>query len=540
MTDLIERARAWAAEDPDAETRAELEALIEAEDLTELEDCFDGTLEFGTAGLRGALGAGPNRMNRVVVIRAAAGLAAYLKDTVGTGSVVIGYDARRNSDVFARDTAEVLTGAGLEALTLPRELPTPLLAFAIRELGCVAGVMVTASHNPPQDNGYKVYLGDGSQIVPPADTGIAAHIDAVGALSSVPRGDGGRILGDEVVESYLRTVARLVGDGPRDLSTVYTPLHGVGNTSVLRLMEQAGFPAPYVVSEQADPDGSFPTVAFPNPEEKGAMDLAMALASEKAVDLVVANDPDADRCAAAVQGPHGWRMLRGDEVGALLANHLLSQGKQGVYATSIVSSSLLGKLAAAHGQPYEQTLTGFKWIGRIPGLAFGYEEALGYCVDPEHVKDKDGVSALLLLCEVAARAKADGKTLPDLLDEIAAEHGLHATDQLSVRVSDPSLIGEAMARLRRTPPTSLGGLAVERIDDLNAGSAELPPTDGLRYHLADGARVIVRPSGTEPKIKCYLEVVVPVTPEDGVDAARIAAVGRLDALRDDIRHAAGL
>jgi phosphomannomutase len=544
MTDLIEQARAWAADDPDAETRAELEQLIAAVeaggDTAELEDRFSGTLEFGTAGLRGALGAGANRMNRVVVIRAAAGLATYLKETVGTGSVVIGYDARRNSDVFARDTAEVLTGAGLEALTLPRELPTPLLAFAIRELGCVAGVMVTASHNPPQDNGYKVYLGDGSQIVPPADTGIAAHIEAVGALSGVPRGDGGRILGDEVVESYLRTVAQLVGDGPRDLSTVYTPLHGVGNTSVLRVMEQAGFAAPYVVSEQADPDGSFPTVAFPNPEEKGAMDLAMALASEKAVDLVVANDPDADRCAAAVQGPHGWQMLRGDEVGALLANHLLGQGKQGVYATSIVSSSLLGKLAAAHGQPYEETLTGFKWIGRIPGLAFGYEEALGYCVDPEHVKDKDGVSALLLLCEVAARAKADGKTLTDLLDEIAAEHGLHATDQLSVRVSDLSLIGEAMARLRRTPPTSLGGHAVERIDDLNVGSAELPPTDGLRYHLAEGARVIVRPSGTEPKIKCYLEVVVAVTPEDGVDAARISAVGRLDALRDDIRHAAGL
>jgi phosphomannomutase len=540
MTDLIERARAWAAEDPDPETRAELEALIEAEDLAELEDRFSGTLEFGTAGLRGALGAGPNRMNRIVVIRAAAGLAAYLKETVGTGTVVIGYDARRNSEVFASDTAAVLTGAGLDALTLPRELPTPLLAFAIRELDCVAGVMVTASHNPPQDNGYKVYLGDGSQIVPPADSGIAAHIDAVGALADVPRGDGGTVLGESVVDAYLRTVAGLVGVGPRDLSTVYTPLHGVGNSSVLSVMEQAGFPAPYVVSEQADPDGSFPTVAFPNPEEKGAMDLAMALASEKGVDLVVANDPDADRCAAAVDGPHGWRMLRGDEVGALLAHHLLSQGKQGVYATTIVSSSLLGKLAAAHGQPYEETLTGFKWIGRVPGLAFGYEEALGYCVDPEHVKDKDGVSALLLLCEVAARAKADGKTLTDLLDQIAEEHGLHATDQLSVRVSDLSLIGAAMARLRATPPATLGGMAVEGVDDLNAGSADLPPTDGLRYHLAGGARVIVRPSGTEPKIKCYLEVVVPVSPEDGVDAARIAAVGRLDALRDDIKHAAGL
>ena len=544
MSDLIDRAQRWLADDPDPVTRTELELLIAAAeadgDTAELEDRFSGTLEFGTAGLRGALGAGPNRMNRVVVIRAAAGLAAYLKETVGSGSVVIGYDARHNSDVFARDTAEVLTGAGLQAFTLPRALPTPLLAFAIRELGCVAGVMVTASHNPPQDNGYKVYLGDGSQIVPPADSGIAAHIDAVGALHGVPRGDGGTVLGEEVVEAYLRSVAGLVGDGPRDLTTVYTPLHGVGNTSVLSVMAQAGFSAPYVVPEQAEPDGAFPTVAFPNPEEKGAMDLAMALAREQGVDLVVANDPDADRCAAAVEGPHGWRMLRGDEVGALLAQHLLGSGKQGVYATSIVSSSLLGKMAAAHGQPYEETLTGFKWIGRIPGLAFGYEEALGYCVDPDHVKDKDGVSALLLLCELAAQAKADGKALTDLLDEIATEHGLHATDQLSVRVSDLSLIGAAMARLRATPPTSLGGLRVERIDDLNAGSADLPPTDGLRYHLAEGGRVIVRPSGTEPKIKCYLEVVIPVSPADGVDAARIAAVGRLDALRDDIKHAAGL
>jgi len=547
MSDLIERARAWAAEDPDPETRAELEELIVSVeaggDTAELEDRFSALLEFGTAGLRGALGAGPNRMNRVVVIRAAAGLAAYLKETVGNGRagrVVIGYDARRNSDVFARDTAEVVTGAGLQAVTLPRPLPTPLLAFAIRELGCVAGVMVTASHNPPQDNGYKVYLGDGSQIVPPADDLIAAHIEAVGALADVPRGDGGRVLGEEVVDSYLDTVASLLEDGPRDLTTVYTPLHGVGNTSVLTVMEQAGFATPYVVSEQAEPDGSFPTVAFPNPEEKGAMDLAMALASAHDVDLVVANDPDADRCAAAVEGPHGWRMLRGDEVGVLLADHLLRQGKQGVYATSIVSSSLLGKLAAAHGQPYQETLTGFKWIGRVPGLAFGYEEALGYCIDPEHVRDKDGVSALLLLCDVAARAKAEGKTLTDLLDRIAGEHGLHATDQLSVRVSDLSLITDAMARLRAQPPASLGGLKVVRVDDLTAGSAELPPTDGLRYHLAEDARVIVRPSGTEPKIKCYLEVVVPVDPEDGVDAARIAAVGRLDALRDDIKHAAGL
>ncbi len=541
MTDLIERARAWAAEDPDAHTRAELEQLIASGDEAELADRFDGTLEFGTAGLRGALGAGPNRMNRVVVIRAAAGLAAYLREegAVDGDAVVIGYDARHNSVVFARDTAEVLTGAGLRALTLPRALPTPLLAFAIRELGCVAGVMVTASHNPPQDNGYKVYLGDGSQIVPPADTGIAEAIAAVGALSEVPRGDAGTLLDDDIVERYLASVAGLVGPGPRDLTTVYTPLHGVGNTSVLSVMGRAGFPAPYVVREQELPDPEFPTVAFPNPEEPGAMDLALALAEERDVDLVVANDPDADRCAAAVRGPHGWQMLRGDEVGALLGLHLLRTGRTGVYANSIVSSSLLGKLAAAHGQPHEETLTGFKWIGRVPHLAFGYEEALGYCVDPEHVRDKDGVSALLLLCEMAAAAKVDGKTLIDLLDDIALAHGLHATDQLSVRVTDLGEIAAAMARLRSTPPVALGGLPVVRADDLVLGSAALPPTDGLRYQM-DGARVIVRPSGTEPKLKCYLEVVIPVDPASGVDAARISAVGRLDALRNDIKAAAGI
>ena len=332
----------------------------------------------------------------------------------------------------------------------------------------------------------------------------------------------------------------LAGDGPRDLTVVYTPLHGVGGSSVTQVLETAGFEPPYVVTRQEEPDPDFPTVSFPNPEEPGAMDLAMALAEDKQADLVVANDPDGDRCAAAVAGPHGWRMLRGDEVGALLAQHLLQSGKQGVYATSIVSSSLLGRMAAAAGQPYAETLTGFKWLGRIEGLAFGYEEALGYCVDPEHVRDKDGVSALLLLCEVAATAKAAGRTLGDLLDDIAAEHGLHATDQVSVRVSDLGEIGTAMERLRANPPKELGGLAVQQVDDLTEGSADLPPTDGLRYRLADNARVIVRPSGTEPKIKAYLEVVVTVNPEDGVDAARISAAGRLDALGNDIRRAAGI
>ena len=561
LADLLARARAWAAQDPDDQTRTELEAVLadagkdpSGDAVADLADRFAGRLEFGTAGLRGALGAGPNRMNRAVVIRAAAGLAAYLRTSGASGAsgapgverggtVVIGYDARHNSDVFAEDTAAVMEGAGLEAVLLPRPLPTPLLAYAIRRLGCVAGVMVTASHNPPQDNGYKVYLGDGSQIVPPADAEISAAIDAVGSLSDVPRGNGWTTLDDDVVDAYLADVGALVDPtGPRDLTTVYTPLHGVGGETVVTAMERAGFPAPHVARAQAEPDPDFPTVAFPNPEEPGAMDLAMRLAAEVRADLVVANDPDADRCAVAVPGEQGWRMLRGDEVGALLGDFLLRTGVEGVYANSIVSSSLLGALAAGHGQPHVETLTGFKWIGRVPGLAFGYEEALGYCVAPRLVKDKDGVSALLRVVELAALLKSHGLTLIDRLDEIAREHGLYATDQLSVRVTDVALIAAAMERLRSRPPASLGGLAVVGVDDLAQGSPDLPPTDGLRFHLADHARVIVRPSGTEPKIKGYLEVVVPVGAADdgGVDAARIAAAGRLDAIRDDLSAAAGI
>ncbi len=540
MSDLISQARAWAAEDPDPETRAELEQLVAAGDLDELADRFSGTLEFGTAGLRGAMGAGPRRMNRVVVLRAAAGLAAYLREQGADGPVVIGYDARHGSEVFARDTAEVMAGAGFTALLLPRPLPTPVLAFAIKDLRAVAGVMVTASHNPPQDNGYKVYLGDGSQIVSPADAEIAAHIDAVGALDTIPRSeDTLEVLDDELLRRYLRTVVRLTGGGPRDLRVVYTPLHGVGRDVVVTAMRDAGFAEPHVVVEQAEPDPDFPTVAFPNPEEPGAMDLALALAAEVDADVVVANDPDADRCAVAVPGAQGWSMLSGDEVGALLADHLLRTRREGTYATTIVSSSLLGELARSRKQLYAETLTGFKWIGRVPDLAFGYEEALGYCCDPRHVADKDGVSALLLVLDVAARAKAHGKTLRDFLDRLAEEHGLHATDQLSVRMDDLAAIPAAVDRLRSDPPRTLGGLDVVRVDDLAEGSASLPPTNGLRLVLADRGRVVVRPSGTEPKLKCYLEVVVPVG-TGGVDAARIAATGRLDAIAADLKVAAGL
>lgn len=548
---LTARAKAWLAEDPDAETREELAKLIDAEDTAELAARFSGTLQFGTAGLRGELGAGPMRMNRSVVIRAAAGLAAYLKAKGQTdGLVVVGYDARHKSADFARDTAAVMTGAGLRAAVLPRPLPTPVLAYAIRHLGAVAGVEVTASHNPPRDNGYKVYLGDGSQIVPPADAEIAAEIAAITSLADVPRPDSGwQTLDDGVLDAYLeRTDAVLAAGSPRTARTVYTAMHGVGKETLLAAFARAGFPEPVLVAEQADPDPDFPTVAFPNPEEPGAMDLAFAKAQETDPDLIIANDPDADRCAAAVKDGGGsgssgssgdWRMLRGDEVGALLAEHLVRRGARGTFAESIVSSSLLGRIAEKAGLPYEETLTGFKWIARVEGLRYGYEEALGYCVDPEGVRDKDGITAALLITELASELKSEGRTLLDLLDDLAVEHGLHATDQLSVRVDDLSLISDAMRRLREQPPTHLAGLAVTKAEDLTRGTDTLPPTDGLRYTL-DGARVIVRPSGTEPKLKCYLEVVVPVGTHDNLPAARAKATDLLTTIKRDLSAAAGI
>ncbi|MEV4559387.1 phospho-sugar mutase [Kitasatospora sp. NPDC049285] len=558
-TDLLDRARAWLAEDPDPDTREELAALLataegpEAESeeriaWSELADRFAGRLQFGTAGLRGELGAGPMRMNRAVVIRAAAGLAAYVRKHPELGDlVVIGYDARHKSHDFARDTAAVMTAAGLRAALLPHPLPTPVLAFAIRHLGAAAGVVVTASHNPPQDNGYKVYLGDGSQIVPPADGQIAAEIDAITALAAVPlAAEGWEVLGEDVLDAYLdRAVGVLDADGPRELATVYTPMHGVGGDVLLAAFRRAGFPAPTVVTEQAEPDPDFPTVAFPNPEEPGAMDLAFAAARAARPDLVIANDPDADRCAVAVPTADGdWRMLRGDEVGALLGAALAAKGATGVFATTIVSSTLLGKIAAAAGLGYAETLTGFKWIARAEGIRYGYEEALGYCVDPAGVRDKDGVTAALLIAELAAGLKRDGRTLADLLDDLALAHGLHATDQLSVRVEDLALIADAMRTLRDKPPTELAGLAVTRADDLTAGSADLPPTDGLRYYLAgdavSSARVVVRPSGTEPKLKCYLEVVLPVADAAGLPAARERAAELLAAVKRDLGAAAGI
>ncbi|WP_446665287.1 phospho-sugar mutase [Flexivirga sp. B27] len=538
-TELIAEAKAWIADDPDEQTRNELQSVVTAVESgdsaasEDLQDRFAGLLEFGTAGLRGALGAGPGRMNRVVVIRAAAGLTAYLQEKLGKRdvTVVIGYDARHNSDVFARDTAAVAVGAGGRAMILPHTLPTPVLAFMIRHLGADAGVMVTASHNPPQDNGYKVYLGDGSQIVAPADSEISDAISRFPRAADVRLAeDGWETLSDDVVDDYLDAVTKVVRpDGPRDIKLVHTALHGVGSAVFTAAFDRAGFPAPASVADQAEPDPAFPTVAFPNPEEPGAIDHALALAADTDADLVIANDPDADRCAVAVPRSDGWQMLRGDEVGALLGAYLLQRGVApgGVFANSIVSSRLLAAMAKQAGVPHAETLTGFKWISRVPGLAYGYEEALGYCVDPGAVRDKDGISAALLIAEFAAQCKAEGRTLDDILTELADRHGTHATDSFSVRVDDLSIIGDIMDRLRAQPPKTVAEQEVSQVDDLAEGSAELPPTEGLRYFLADNTRVIVRPSGTEPKLKIYLET---------IDADPATARHKLAAVRADFER----
>jgi phosphomannomutase len=542
--DLQAAAESWLADDPDPAARAELRELIAGLPASgaELRDRFAGPLTFGTAGLRGRLRAGPNGMNLAVVTRAAAGLVAWLAARGGTGPLIIGYDARHGSREFAERTARVATGAGRAALLLPGTLPTPVLAYAVRALDAVAGVMVTASHNPPQDNGYKVYLGrelggpagDGAQIVPPADAGIQAAIRAVGPLAEVALGEPGTLLDDKIVQGYVQSAAAVLDPaGPRDLRIAYTPMHGVGGTTSTAAFTAAGFAAPAVVAAQAEPDPDFPTVAFPNPEEPGAMDLLLALATETGADLAIANDPDADRCAVAVPVDGGWRPLRGDELGILLADRLIERGTPGTYATTIVSSQLLGRLCAERGVPYAETLTGFKWIVRAADdLAYGYEEALGYCVAPAMVRDKDGITAALTVAELAAALKIRGRTLGDRLDELAAEFGVHATDQLSARVVDLAEIGAAMGRARRQPPATLLGAPLTAVDDL------LPANDVLTFRTA-AARVVIRPSGTEPKLKAYLEVVEPVADGD-VTAARTRAAAALRTLRAEVAAALGI
>ncbi len=576
MDQLISAARVWARQDPDPATAAALDELADqaAEGIPaarqQLEDSFNGTLQFGTAGLRAALGPGPNRMNRVVVRRAAAGFAAFLNDAVTAAApgtrprVVVGYDARYNSDVFAAESAAVFTAAGIETFLMPSALPTPLLAYAVRALDCDGGVMVTASHNPPQDNGYKVYLGGraveesgrGAQIVTPYDARIAECIEAVGGLDTIAlAGDGWSVLPESISDDYRAAVVALADPArfpARDLKIVLTPMHGVGGDTAVSVLKAAGFEDVTLVEEQALPDPDFPTVSFPNPEEPGALDLALAAAGRLDADIVLANDPDADRAAVAARDPESgaWRMLRGDEVGALLGAHVVARmagtagaddnSAPGVFANSIVSSRLLSRIAAAAGAAHEETLTGFKWISRVPGLVYGYEEALGYCVAPELVRDKDGISASLLIAELAAAAKAAGQTIFDTLDELYLLHGLHASDQLSIRVADLGLLDAMMNRLRSDPPEAFGGSAVEQSADLSEGSQQLPPTDGLLYLTRDQSRVIIRPSGTEPKLKCYLEVIVPVESAAELAEARAAARASLDRILADVREALGL
>ena len=558
---IISTAKDWLAADPHEETQHQLRVLIEQagkadpEALQELHDSFSGSLQFGTAGLRGKLGPGPNRMNVVVVARAAAGLAKYLNETNPQDQekkrekkVVIGYDARHNSELFAHVSAQIFSGAGITPLLFPSHVPTPVLAFAIRHLGADAGVMVTASHNPPQDNGYKVYLANGAQITPPADIDIAACIDQVTALGPVrdlPHGDSWVTLDSSTEGAYLERTAQLIDPmiaANTDLVTIYSAMHGVGGGYFTALTERAGFPAPIKVRQQFDPDPNFPTVAFPNPEEPGAIDLAIETAIAHRADLVIANDPDADRCAVAIptnSNKSEWRMLHGDEVGALLAawigqQYTASSATKRVMAQSIVSSTILKPIAEAAGCDYQQTLTGFKWIGPIPHLVFGYEEALGYCVDPEYVKDKDGLSAALKVMELAAHLKSTGATLQDELDRIAREVGVYATDQVSVRVSDLSAIPAIMENLRNNPPTNIAGARVTEFIDLAEGSEQLPSTDGLLFALEGGGRVVIRPSGTEPKVKVYLQSVIPVT-NDNLTAAKSTAAKNLEAMAEVAR-----
>jgi len=514
---------AWIADDPDPKTAAELQTLLDAGDEVTLKKYFNGFLQFGTAGLRGPIGPGPSCMNRAVVGRAAAGIASYMKKR-GMTKVVIGRDARYGSEDYTFETAEIMSGAGMDVYILPRPLPTPVLAFATSYLACDIGVMVTASHNPPQDNGYKVYVGpeaDGinyasSQIISPTDGFMAADIDAVTSLKSLPRGSKWTILDEEVISEYVKRTSALA-PRPGDIKIVYTAMHGVGTETVQRVFNHAGFATLVLVDEQCTPDPDFPTVAFPNPEEPGAIDLALKKARDFGAELVIANDPDADRCAAAINDPKvGWRMLRGDELGVVLGEWIARSKPSGTFGNSIVSSSALRKISAHYGIDFQEVLTGFKWLAKIEDLAFGYEEAIGYAVDSETVNDKDGISAAIFLAQVAMDLKRDGLTISDLLNQVWERHGFHGTEQISIRVSDMSAITRLLAGLRQTPPQEIAGRTVESIDDLAAPKDGLPPTDGLRIWLAGGIRIIVRPSGTEAKMKCYIEVITKTSSDSEV------------------------
>jgi phosphomannomutase len=510
---FIAKARSWQSQDPDAETKAELEALILAGDESGLASRFGGRLGFGTAGLRGELGAGPNRMNRVLVAQAAVGIARYLKANFDDPSCVIGFDARKNSDVFAKDSAQILVGLGVRAYLYDSLVATPMVAFGVRELGCSAGIMVTASHNPPADNGYKVFDFTGSQIIPPMDALIASEIDKFAeneSVSDLVRSSDYSSVPASISVDYLQGVSGLMNrhSDRKSLKIVYSAMHGVGAEFIEKIFDLAGMNPLIPVESQHKPDGTFPTVAFPNPEEPGAMDKSIETAKASGADLVLANDPDADRlCVAYKDSTGNYIQLSGDELGLLLAEELAGRAKRegvsGTLACSIVSSSAIEKVAKHYGLDFAQTLTGFKWVGRVPNLIFGYEEALGYCVDSKRVKDKDGLSAALVVADIATTLAASGYTIGDQLEKLGARDGYFATGQISIRVKDLSIIENLMKKLRSNPIQELDGQEVQFTDFMD-GWGNLPGTDAIQLDLADGRRVIVRPSGTEPKLKCYL------------------------------------
>lgn len=569
---LRARVTAWIDDDPEPGTAHELRQLLyavedggpqeSAEAEAELRELFRSALAFGTAGLRGAVGPGPDRMNRANVRRAAAGVAAWARSAPTGAGVVVGRDARHRSDDFVADTLEILAGAGLAVHVLPAPCPTPVLAFAVRHLGAAAGIMVTASHNPGPDNGYKVYDAEGRQVDGHQAAAIAEAMAAAGPLRDLPASGAGNPLirhhGLEIVDAYLGAIGHVVrsrSDRAR-IEVAHTSLHGVGGPVVRRACHHAGFISLHEVSEQVEADPDFPTVAFPNPEEPGALDLLLRDAAWHGADVALANDPDADRLAMAVPDPRrgpprdvdAWRVLTGDELGCLLADQLVRRGDLpagGILVTTIVSSTLLRRIAAAAGLGYAETLTGFKWIVRAPTaerpLVLGYEEALGYCVG-DTVRDKDGISALLLACEMVSDLVEQGLTVWDRLDDLARRFGVHLTRQWSVRLEGGeglARIGEAMARLRTAPPAAIGATKVASVTDLAGGAPGLPPSDVVGLALP-GARVVVRPSGTEPKLKCYVEVVEEVPDGRDVAGARARAAATMDDLLAALPVALGL
>lgn len=556
--EILDRAQDWASHDPDPATALRLQASIDSaragdhDALVEVRSAMAGPLQFGTAGLRGEIGPGESRMNQAVVIRATAGLCAFLRSaTERTPRVVVGCDARHGSVEFARAAARVISATGCVALVLPEENPTPLTAFAVRHYDADAGIMVTASHNPAKDNGYKVYLGgsvvpeaeQGTQIVPPYDAQIAAAIEAAPAAGVIAQ-DEARIEQIDPRDEYVAVVSRLGRGGAEktNLKITLTAMHGVGGALTQCVLHEAGFTQVSLVAEQADPDPDFPTVSFPNPEEPGALDLAIAQANKDKSDLIIAVDPDADRCAIAVpdsKATNGWRQLSGDETGALLGEYIASFALEGsTLANSIVSSRLLVAIASSHGLNHQHTLTGFKWIARAPRIAFGYEEAIGYCVDPAHVRDKDGMSASVLIASLFAQLKSEGRSALDELDRIARIYGLYVTMPLTFRVENLALIAQGMETLRSAPPATLAGSKVTTVADLSDGYNGLPPTDALLVETEARDRVIARPSGTEPKLKCYLEVIldVPAGKEVPWDEAR----ARLETIKQEFALVIGI